>query len=64
MDVILQCGHCRPQCGPGKWFPFFPSLTFDKELARILVDLSQEVDHEDRGDPILEESLLGVERVS
>jgi hypothetical protein len=44
----------------GKWFPVFPSLTFDKELAGFLVDLPQEVDHEDGGNSTLEEPLLGV----
>ncbi len=60
MPVILQCGHCRPQCGMGKWFPVFPSLTSDKELTGILVYLPQEVDHEDGGNSILEEPLVGV----
>ncbi len=53
--------HRRPQCGLGKRFPFLPPLTSGKELAGVLVDLPQEVDHEDWSNPVLEEPFVGVQ---
>ncbi len=62
--VIHQCLHHGSQfTRPGEWFAVLPPLTANKELAGVLVDLPQQVNHEDRSDSVLEEPFVRVQCV-